>query len=484
MYTWDINILYPVIFLVLFFVFGFYLRKIKKLKKDGIFFVQQFCFWSSVYIMVNINENYSLSYFLNHKESIWVVIFFTITFYAIFLFIPANIFTSKFRNRKLWFYLSYMCGLPSIIIFISWPTIVSVLIFSMLMAFSAACTSQYYLFYSENYQNRIFPFTTISLVFTVMVFATLFSVNIDNFLYEMEKVESVRTNVIPISDFYYSITALIVFVLFLLSLFFLFLIPEKEDNFGYCNIQFEKFEPFIWVKGILLFVFLFVIVLIEEIGHGLFFNWMLDQNVWTTNHNDSIVSLYSRLSIEIYDVTQILISGFIGFFIIKRLGIKYTFGLGLFLKFLYFSLMSFSSNPVLLLFLDFISGAGYVILIITLFTLALMWQTRTPNKKILPIFITIFTFTSFFTQYIIKLLSGTTWGIFKLKNIQDNYVPNDEITIQLNAETTIIFTILAVITLGLLILFYYCSEFILAEYNNDIYFLNKMNEIKAKRHRN
>ncbi len=482
-YTWDIQVLYPILFILLALCFGFYLYKLGKLKNDGIFFIHQFCFWTSIYTAIKINDQYTLTFFLDHKESLWIILFFSILFYSIFLFIPANLITMKFRSRKLWLYISYILAIPSIVIFISWPSIYTSILLTLLTSFAAASSSTTYLFYSETYQNRIFPFSTISLIYTVLLFGDLFSSNLISIISLLNN--GIDKSIFETNLIYYLIIFLIILIFFIISLFILFLIKEDSEMFGYCNIQFEEFEPFVWLKGIVIYLFLFFVVLIEEIGHGLLFNWMLEQNAYTKyHHNADLVNLFSRLSTEIYLFAQIIFGFFFSIILIKKIGVKYTFGLGLLLEFLYFSMMSFNSNPIIFLVLDFICAVGFILILLTLMSLVLMWQTRTPRKMILPIFSIIYTSTSFLTQYIIKLLSETNFGIFKLKNGFSDYDPDDNVTQILNNQTTIIFTFLSVISLCILLAFYYCSEFILAEYKNYIYFANKMNEIKINKIKN
>ncbi len=477
-YNWDIKILYPSLFILIAFSLIMYWKKSKYLKKHGIFFVQQFCFWCSIYMFTDFNNNYSIFIFLNYDITIWIIMFFSLTFYSIFLFLPANIVSTKFGNRKVWLFTSYLVSIPTIILFLTLPSIATSIIFAIGIAFPAANSSLYYLFYSENYHKRVFPFTTISLIYVVILLGRLFSLNIDMILKVIFVNHSYTNDIKFFDNFSYVLFFVSIALIFLcISFLILISIPENEKWFGYCDIQFEKFQPFIWKRGIFLISFACIIVAIEGIGHGSISKWIIAQDTWTKYHDNNVVNLFLRLFEEFHFIPQIILGSLCGAIFYKKIGIKYTFGIGLLLLFIYYTFMSFSSNPITLLLLDFVSGAGYVIIFMTLLSLVLMWQSRTPNKKILPIFSLMIVATKFLTIYIINVLSIYNVWIFQDKNINQTYVQNDEVTKLLNAQTTFMFTGLVITILLLLIVFYYSSEFVLAEYNNDINISYKMKNI-------
>ncbi len=466
-YTWDIKILFPILILATIGILIIYWKKIRILHKHGLFFLQQFLFWSSIYLFVAFTNDYGNWIQGTHAKNpnvlnVWLTIFTSITFFTLFLFMPANIISSFFRNRKVWIYSGYTISITSIMIFLAWPSFATEIIFAIGMGFSVASTATYYLFYNENFNNRSYPFKTISLIFSVILLANLFGYNLESLLFiiaHYKKEEGILHNPIIFNCF-----MIIGFLLLLVSMFIIFYIPENPSLFGYSEIQFKKLDPFFWSKGMIIFIFTGILILINEISHYTLGNWMIAQNAWTIYKDENLSKMFVRISNEFWLIPQILVAILCERYIFRNIGIKYAFSIGLLILFLYFAGMAFTTSPIVLLFLSILGSIGNIIVILILIGLTIMWNARTPKKRILSIMSIVVASSKFLSIFIIHLLTFYNVSIFGHKDINDIFVKDDSITHLLNEKMPIIFSIFAIIIIILFLAFYFISNYILGEY--------------------
>lgn len=466
-YNWDIKILNPIIFIILILSFILLIKKNKKIQKDIIFLLQQLCFWTATYLVIVSNNNFIILKTIEEKYNPLIIMFFSTLFYSIFATIFANILNRYFKNRKIWFFISHIVIFISLICFLFLNSFIFVLFLSFSIALCAGSFTQYYLFYSENYHKRFFPFFVISLFMIVNIFSTLVSSNFFNFLNFIFNYKESNSLLLK------NTVTIIGFILFCFSFIIMINIKNKKSLFGFSYEQKNNLEPFIWPRAFLIFFFLFIISFMEAISHSQLSDWILKQNTYTYFRDKAIINLFSRLSNTFYFLTEIIFATFIGIFSFKKIGVKYTFYIGLSFLFIYYVLMAFNGNPILLLILTPFQAIGYIIVYISLLSLLVMWNSRSFNKN-LP---TIGSFISITTHFSLKYIIFIIIKHYNVNLLTKNYILDDRITSSLNSETTFIFTSFAISVLILWILFYFKSNFILGEYiensKNSFYLIKK-----------
>ena len=475
-YSWDIKILDPIVVLFLFGLLFQIIKKNKYLKKDLWFLLQQTCFWIATFLVVSGNENFITFSMISKKYAFWIIMIFSTSFYSIFNLILANFISQHFENRKIWFFTTHIVAFISLIVFVISPTFAGAIILSLGISFSAASASQYFLFYSENYHKRYFPFFVVSILFSIILFSKLLTFNISNLLnlyFDGNNDENFAV-----------ITVLIGFILFIFSFLILLNIKNDKTMFGYSYEQRKYLQAFLWPRAIIIFIILFVVSVIENIGNGVLFDLILKQNTYTYfNHNSDIINLFSRLSSLSFTAPEIIVAILTGGFLFKNFGVKYSTGIGLVFLFIYYALMAFTTNPFILLILNIFNSIGYTIIFVNLLSLLFMWNSRTFRKNLPTIGSIIIAITHFSFKYIINITIQKL--IPSLEEGNNTYVSDDKFTYKLNSDTTLLFAGLGIFCLFIWILFYFLSSFILGEYNERnvdcMYIVNKQANISNKK---
>lgn len=135
----------------------------------------------------------------------------------------------------------------------------------------------------------------------------------------------------------------------------------------------------------------------------------------------------------------------------------------------FFSIASFNHSPDAYLFLQIINGLAYSMCFSILFAMTCEWKYRAPmNKRIVAQLQLLWFGVEFVTKFFDNFVRSEKLGIFKDYIPGQNYIDSANFAGQIDNITTIIFTISASIVLIILLIFYYTSDFILAEYRNHL----------------
>ncbi|AGM25919.1 hypothetical protein SSYRP_v1c03250 [Spiroplasma syrphidicola EA-1] len=471
--NWDNFLFNPLLLLLLFLFYGLFIFKSGNIKalSQKIFLIEIFCFWFALFLI--IGNSVDLSSLLNNfgytgLDSLLLLFAISIGFYA-FIFMIPFLFWQKRLSKFSWrifHYVIYSLVAGGILVFTAYPNIVTTIILSVILGAGATIKGLNYLSYNEIYGKKFFPFKTVSLIAPLITLALLAGNDLNLLII------SSTANVLN-SRAQFSIIGSLAFLAILSALVLYWFFARKNFTATSFTVEQQKaLEPFRWYKVLIIFVMLFFIIVLKEVSQSNIYLWLLGQRTWEKYHNIDIVNQFIRLNQQFFFIPQFFGAYLACHVLYNKLGIKYSFALGMFFWFIFFAVSAFNHSPEAFLVLQLINGLAYAMCFNILFAMVCEWKYRAPNN--LPIvgqFQLLFFGSEFLVQFTDNIFKYKKVGIFADYVLGQNFIETPNFAVNIDNITTIIFTVAAMIILGILVGFYFTSDLILAEYRNHLVLL-------------
>ncbi|PQP79223.1 hypothetical protein C6B38_02035 [Spiroplasma sp. ChiS] len=467
--NWDVFLFNPLMLLLLFVLYILILIKNIKIKHTSqkAFFIQTFLYWFALSAIIGDNFEFRDLFFaasINNMGGIAIIATTSLSLYAFLAMIP-YVFLHKVFSRIGWHCFQYtMFGISmlGIFILIFYPSVPTLIIAAIFLGFGIITKASYFLSYNEAYGRKFFPFKTISLVAPLMTFALIFGSEFNNIVITIGSnlTNHLQIGIIGIGAIVAIAGATILYALF----------SHKEFTSTSFTVEQQKmFEPFKWGKVLIIFFMTILIIILKEVSQSNIYIWLLGQRTWEKYHDVWKVNQFVRLNEQLFLIPQFFGAYLACHLLYNKIGVKYCFGLGLLLWFIFFSITAFNHSPEAYLALQVINGLAFAMCFNILFAMTCEWKYRSPtNKPIVAQFQLLWFGLEFIIKFVVDVMRDKKVGIFKEYIYGQQYIFRDIFAIQIDNITTIISTICATIVLLLLLIFYYTSDLILAEYRNHL----------------
>ncbi|WP_374696200.1 hypothetical protein [Spiroplasma endosymbiont of Polydrusus formosus] len=467
--NWDVFLFNTLILLLLFVLYVLILIKNIKIKHTSqkAFFIQTFLYWFALSSIIGDNFEFRDLFFsasINNMESIAIIAATSLSLYAFLAMIP-YVFIHKVFSWIGWRFFQYTmfgASMIGIFILIIYPSLPTIIIASIFLGFGIVVKSSYFLSYNEVYGLKFFSFKTISLIAPLMTFALVFGSEFNNIVITTTTNLSyhLQIAIIGIGAIVALVVATTLYVMF----------SYKEFISTPFTIEQQKmFETFKWKKVLIIFFMAILIIFLKEVSQSNIYIWLLGQRTWEKYHNTLKVNQFVRLNEQLLLIPQFFGAYLACHLLYNKIGVKYCFGSGLLLWFIFFSITAFNHSPEVYLSLQVINGLAFAMCFNILFAMTCEWKYRSPtNKPVVAQFQLIWFGFEFIIKFVDDVMRNKKVGIFKKYIYGKQYLPQDNFAVQIDNITTIISTICATVVLVLLLIFYYTSDLILAEYRNHL----------------
>lgn len=468
--NWDVFLFNPLMLLLLFVLYILILAKSIKIKhaSQKTFFVQTFLYWFALSAIIADNLEFRNLFFaasINNFEGVALIAVTSLSFYAFLAMIP-YVFLHNVFSCVGWHFAQYGIFAGSalgIIILMAYPSLPTLIIAAIFLGFGIISKASYFLSYNEVYGRKFFPFKTVSLIAPLMTFALIFGSEFNNLATTRGSDLSNHLQVVIIG-------AIAVCAIGIATMLYSFFSHKEFTSQPFTVEQQKMFEPFKWKKVLIIFFMFILIIALKEISQSNIYIWLLGQRTWEKYHDVWKVNQFVRLNEQLFLIPQFFGAYLACHLLYNKIGVKYCFSLGLLLWFLFFSVAAFNHSPDAYLFLQIINGLAYSMCFSILFAMTCEWKYRSPtNRPVVAQFQLLWFGVEFITKFFDDFVRDKQIGIFSNYVVPgQNYIPVDNFAGQIDNITTIIFTICASIVLIILLIFYYTSDLILAEYRNHL----------------
>ncbi|WP_338971753.1 MFS cation transporter [Spiroplasma endosymbiont of Panorpa germanica] len=460
---WDLIFLNPILIVVALVSIFFMLKNEKTDLKRKLIYLEIFLFWFAAALIIKVVtwETSLHLVFENSNLFFTLIVFFGINFVAIIFKPIATLVTGKLKSRRLWYWISnatlFMGAILALLNFaiLKEPNFITLYFSLILIGFSLSANTLHYLIVCEQTFYRLNPIGSTITVASMMLFGNF----IANYTFALVSIYQVS----------YQVQTLLCLVIIASVLAFglSFVYKENSNYVGTFSFQFRsELDSFKYIYVIYLSLATFVIVFISEISGGLFFEEYL--KIILVNHSKiSTIEIYLRLNQSLYYLPQIFFGYLIYKMVLPQMGYKYHFITNLLCLAIWLSIIGFLKNPIMIILFQFLITMAVAQIFYGLFALAVMWNYRIQNFPVTGIVASSGILATFICEGVIRSLQKNKVWIFNydsdiqslvdnpdLKQIQDHYF----------VAWNIGMSILASLTMVLILIFYFTIDKVLSNY--------------------
>ncbi|UKS54228.1 MFS cation transporter [Mycoplasma feriruminatoris] len=463
---WDLYIINPLLIIIWLIVAIYLFYKNSISKQKGLFYLEISSFWIVVNFLIQIITNSIDSPTLKTiPNSILTVLLFLSSYflYTTILNPLALWLTLKLQSRRIWIWISLFSLFISIMIaYLSYINITSIIFISLFLAVGISCQIIYFLFFNEQFNERLFPvFSSIKAGFVVS-FASFISYE----LYSLLNLNLVNNN---------SFTNWVVFVLSLICLVIclvvsIFVKERKIKVIKYKEDIVEQLQRYDYKVLIGLIVMSFLItsvnVIIRSDIFELFLVSKLKQQLYQTTNIWNYLQSF-RIS---FLLGQMLLGYLFYKLIIKSIGIIKSVSILTSLTMFGVILITFIHNIYLLTIMMWLFGLFFFVMFYLWFGIGLMWDYRSTKTPVLSTFLTVVFLTLSIWYLVISICKVNNIGVFSifksvLQVINNTDLNKNNLFLKKITDVYYICCILIFTLLGIyLTTFIWTANYILAEY--------------------
>ncbi|WP_148285807.1 MFS transporter [Spiroplasma diminutum] len=442
----------------------FLCRKEKLQKGSYLWLAQIVLFWIAAGFIGNqLKNDIEIQKNLNSINFIVLSIFST-SLFLIILKPLATFTTGIFKNRKIWIQISsvimiFILIITSISDLPLWLTIIIIMLFS----FSLASSTLFYLFSNEQNFFRIYTLPSIWITFVFITFSSSFGIYLSN------------SNLVYKNNGFSISLIVILSILVVLGFAISFL---SKENKNLVQVFDEEILNKLPQKNNMIFLIIyllgFLITLTSAMNNSIFIKLYIALNLINFDLNEEQVNLWLRINDFVYLVPTIITSIISYKLLRKVIEQKYLIFISMFILFGTYTAMAFVPNPFIFIALNILAGICFNQIIYSLFSACVFWNYRAKRNPVTGYFGSAMFGSYFITELIENFISGKKIGIFKnftnvdelldkWKNIEQS--SKTEILIMSDNISTIIMSIACVLILASILLFYFTSSKIFADYS-------------------
>ncbi|AGJ90667.1 Hypothetical protein, predicted transmembrane protein [Mycoplasma putrefaciens Mput9231] len=480
---WDLYIVNPIIIILGLALTHFLFYKNKTSSKKKLFFLELALFWIASIFLIKINNDALVS--LDDKNlSLPVMILLSlIGSYVIFLAVlsPLSVKLTFFlHRRRLWIWIANGSAiLATILGFVIHPSAVSVIFMSILIGIAISAKTIYFLFYNEQFHERLFPILTSMKCGVWIVFSTFIAVEI----YSLTLVNNHHFQSFGDAK----IILIIALLALLTSLSISILLKENKqkirryDDILLDSLQKPDKKTLIW-----LMLIGFLIGLISALIRSPIFEMYIAAMIKSQDNINQNVLLVLRNHNLLFIGGQMIFGYLFYRFVLDSIGVVKAISLLTAIAMAGLIVMTFVHNVYLILVVSFIFGLLLFVTFYTWFGIALMWNYRVKKTPIIGIYISFaclgFLLPNTVTN-ILKSKSVALFAIFKntdaIINATDAQQIKDFVVLNSNAYYVVCSTLFVVIA-SYLVAVVWLAPRIIAEYHDLATFKIKIATILRK----
>ncbi|WP_434328474.1 MFS cation transporter [Mycoplasma capricolum subsp. capricolum] len=469
LFRWDLYIVNPLLIIIWLIVAIYLFYKNSISKQKGLFYLEISSFWIVINFLIQIVTNSVDSPILKTLPSsiLTVLLFLTSYFlYATILNPLALWLTLKLQSRRIWIWIGlFSCFISIMIAFLSSINIAALIFITLFIGVGISCQIIYFLFFNEQFNERLFPvFSSIKAGFVVS-FASFVSYQI----YSLLNLNLISSQV--------SFTTWPIFVLSLICLLTclvvsIFIKERKTKVVKYKDDIVEQLQRYDYKVLVGLIVISFLIISVNVIIRSDIFELFLVAKLKQSSTNNLNIWNYLQ-SFRICFILGEMLLGYLFYkIIIKSIGIVKSVSILTSLTMFGVILMTFIHNIYLLTIMMLIFGLFFFVMFYLWFGISLMWDYRSSKTSVLSIFLTVVFLTLSVWYLVISICKVNNIGIFSIFKSVFEVINNNDVnknSLFINKITSVyyiccllIFSILGVY----LATFIWISNYIIAEYND------------------
>ncbi|QBQ07486.1 hypothetical protein SGLAD_v1c02870 [Spiroplasma gladiatoris] len=461
MQNWDLIIMMPIFLIASFFIVGFVIYKEKIKKRTYLFLIEITIFWFAVSVIGYQLTNYAASSFQSLSSISYILMILFGSSFFVLIFKPLATFLTGFiKLRKLWTTISYsLLILIGILLSSIQIDKVFIIFLSIIYAILLSTSTIHNLILNEQHYYRI---NTLPVTWICYIFIGVGSILGIYFC-------SLETEVLKLNNYLFFNIFVILAGLFVL-IFSLTYFKENKNLSGSFDqeviIQLPKKNN--WNFLIIYFLTL-LISLTYSLSNSLttktFMSLKLLESGYLKEEIQTLIRVFDYASV----IPSLLVSYFIFKYLLKYFGQRYFLMINLFGLAIMYSILAFTSNPYIFIVLNIFIGIFYNQIIYTLFSFCMFWNYRAPSNPVTGFFGT----ALFLGKVIIETTEGALikdhTSIFK--SLDDIFDINNHETLRENLTgygniLSITFSICAVIVFIMILIYYYTSKKLIADFVN------------------
>ncbi|WP_338985415.1 hypothetical protein [Spiroplasma endosymbiont of Diplazon laetatorius] len=390
---------------------------------------------------------------------------FSTSLFLIILKPLATFTTSLIKNRKIWIQASSGLMLILAIMVLTlklplWALIIVSLIFSLCLASSTL----FYLFLNEQSFYRIYVMPSVWITFVFITFSTTFGIYLSNL------------NIVVWENATSSKMSLMV-IMILLALGSIALSIFIKENKNMVQVFDQEILEALPKKNnavfCLIYLLGFLLTVTSAISNSLFMKMYLTLNLSDLNFENDVIKTWLRINDFAYLIPSIFASVISYKLLRKIFEQKYLIFINMFVLFAAYTAMAFVQNPFVFIILNLIAGICFNQIIYSLFSVCLFWNYRAKKNPVTGYYGSAMFLAYFSVEAIQNTLSSLKIGIFKefsnideLLAFKNNSSDISGIVESFDNITTLIMSISCVVVLASILIFYFMSHKIFADYTN------------------
>ncbi|PTD32360.1 MFS cation transporter [Mycoplasma mycoides] len=467
LFSWDLYIINPLLIVIWLVVASYLFYKNSISKQKGLFYLEISSFWIVINFLIQIITNYIDSPILKSFSSSTLTILLFLSSYFLYATIlnPLALWlTLKLQSRRIWIWISlFSCFLSIMIAFLSNVNITSIIFISLFLAVGISAQIIYFLFFNEQFNERLFPVFSSIKAWFVVSFATFISYEI----YSLLNLNLIFNHNSYTNWIIFSLSLVCLIICLVVSIFVkerkIKVIKYKEDIVE----QLQRYDYKVLI-GLIVMSFLItsVNVIIKSDIFELFLVSKLKQQSYTNLNVWNYLQSF-RLS---FVLGQLLLGYLFYKLVIKVIGIVKSISILTSLTMFGVILITFIHNIYLLTIMMWVFGLFFFVVFYLWFGIALMWDYRSTKVSVLSTFLTV-TFLTLSVWYLVisicKVNNIGLFGIFKsvFEVINNTDLNKNYLFIKKITEVYYICCILIFCLLGIyLTIFIWTANYIIAEY--------------------
>ncbi|WP_158637882.1 hypothetical protein [Spiroplasma monobiae] len=395
------------------------------------------------------------------STSFIVMTIFSTSLFLVILKPLATIATGLLKNRKIWIQISScMMIILAIILSITNLPLWLLIIATLMLSFSLASSTLFYLFLNEQSFYRIYILPTVWITFVFMTFSTVFGIYLSN-LNTFVSNNSITANVI--------LTVLMVTMIIVGIVLSLFSKENKNMIQVFDSEILESLPKKNKTVFFVLYLLGFLLCLTSAMNNSLVIKMYIALNLNEFNLNKNSIELWLRINNFAYLLPTIIASVVSYKLLRKVFEQKYLIFINLFVLFAVYTSMAFIQNPFVFICLNIFAGICFNQVIYSLFSVCLFWNYRAKNNPVTGYFGSAMVFSYLIVDITQNAMISSRTGVFKyFTNIDDILKrESNELKSALNLfdnVSTIMMSIACVIILITIIIFYFMSNKLMADY--------------------
>ncbi|AHI52641.1 hypothetical protein [Spiroplasma culicicola] len=477
MTSWELSILFPIILVGTLGVLFFVVFKEKIKKNSWLFLLETFAFWiATSFVGYQVANQFSEIQSSVSKTQLIIIILFSSSLFTIFLKPLATFFTGLIRSRKTWLWISYtILFIQNILLIFMTPSVVTSIINALMYAILLSTSTIHFLYFNEQFYYRINTLPVTWIIFTLIGSGSIFGL----FIFD------IQTIVFNVDNLFVTniILALVAIGCIVLNIFK----KEIKNLAGVFDSNIiEQLPKKNNINFLVIYFLTFLLVLSYSMLDSNLVKQFLQIKLISKGYNQDFINSFLNLN-QILSLSIGTMSGYLIYkYVLKYFGQKYLFIINLFILFTLYATLSFVTNPFIVIVINILVVIAYNQLLYTLFSFCMFWNYRSPKNPV----------TGFFGSALFgaQYLSSSADNLFN--NSQNSFVQNihsiiaGEITdltiIQEHSDQfrdiiTIIFAIASLLVLVALLVYYFTSNKIIADFVNYRLAMQNLKTILKKR---